>query len=197
VRAERVLIATNAYTGNLWPRLEQTVLAANSFMVATEPINGAAGAAILPGGETASNTQRLLLYFRRDAQGRLLMGGRGQFADPAGPGDYQHLVRSVQLLFPQLAHVRYQYQWAGRVAITRDFLPHVHEPAPGVSMALGYNGRGVAAATAMGKHLAAHFGGAPDFPFPITRIAPIPLHGLQRFYVAAGVAWYSLMDRLS
>lgn len=198
VRAERVLLATNGYTGALWPRLEQTVLAANSFIVATEPLKGAAGDAILPGGETASNTQRLLLYFRRDAQGRLLMGGRGHFADPSGPEDFRHLERSVDLLFPQLGPVKYQYRWSGRIAITRDFMPHVHEPAPGLTMALGYNGRGIAMATAMGKHLAERMAGSADvFPFPITPIRPIPLHGLQRLYIAAGVAWYTLLDRFS
>lgn len=198
VNAERVLLATNGYTGDLWPRLEQTMLAANSFMVATEPLNGAAAHAILPGGETSSNTQRLLLYFRRDAQGRLLMGGRGHFADPTGPDDFRHLERSVELLFPQLGPVKYEYRWAGRVAITRDFMPHVHEPAPGLTMALGYNGRGIATATAMGKHLAARMTGSTEpFPFPITPIRPIPLHGLQRLYVAAGVAWYTLLDQFA
>lgn len=198
VNAERVLLATNGYTGDLWPRLEQTMLAANSFMVATEPLNGAAAHGILPGGETSSNTQRLLLYFRRDAQGRLLMGGRGHFADPTGPGDFRHLERSVELLFPRLGPVKYEYRWAGRVAITRDFMPHVHEPAPGLTMALGYNGRGIATATAMGKHLAARMTGSTEpFPFPITPIRPIPLHGLQRLYVAAGVAWYTLLDRIA
>lgn len=197
VMAGRVVIATDGYTGGLWPGLEQTVIAANSFIVATEPLRGDAAHTVLPGGETASNTQRLLLYFRRDAQGRLLMGGRGQFAEPQGPADFEHLTRSVQLLFPQLGKLKYEYSWAGRVAITRDFLPHVHEPAPGLTMALGYNGRGVAAATAMGKHLAARMTGGQDFPFPITPIRPIPLHALQRFYVAAGVAWYALMDRLA
>jgi glycine/D-amino acid oxidase-like deaminating enzyme len=198
VSAERVLLATNGYTGALWPQLEQSVLAANSFIVATEPLKGAVAHDILPGGETGSTAQRLLLYFRRDAQGRLLMGGRGNFADPSGPEDFRHLERSVELLFPQLGPVKYQYRWAGRVAITRDFMPHVHEPAPGLTIALGYNGRGIATATAMGKHVAARMSGSADvFPFPITPIRPIPLHGLQRLYIAAGVAWYSLLDRLS
>jgi glycine/D-amino acid oxidase-like deaminating enzyme len=198
VRAARVLVATNGYTGALWPGLQQTVLAANSFIVATEPLRGEAAHGILPGGETGSNTQRLLLYFRRDEQGRLLLGGRGRFAEPAGPHHFRHLERSLALLFPQLRDVRFEHRWAGRVAITRDFLPHVHEPAPGITMALGYNGRGVAAATAMGKHVALRMT-KPDtpFPFPISPIQPIPMHGLQRFYIAAGVAWYALMDRLA
>ncbi len=198
VTADQVLIATNGYTGALWPKLSRTVLAANSFIVATAPLKGAAADAILPGGETASTSQRLLLYFRKDAQGRLLMGGRGHFADPGGPADFAHLERSLELLFPQLGPLRYDYRWAGRIAVTRDFMPHVHTPAPGVTVALGYNGRGIALATSMGKHVAARLAGAQvDFPYPVTPIAPIPLHGLQRFYVAGGVAWYSLLDRLA
>ncbi len=198
VVADQVLIATNGYTGGLWPGLSRTVLAANSFIVATAPLQGAAAHAILPGGETASTSQRLLLYFRKDAQGRLLMGGRGHFADPAGPADFAHLERSLELLFPQLGPLQYEYRWAGRIAVTRDFMPHVHTPAPGLTIALGYNGRGIALATSMGRHVAARLlqPGA-DFPYPGTPLQPIPLHGLQRFYIAAGVAWYSLLDRFS
>jgi len=198
VTAGQVLIATNGYTGALWPGLKRTVLAANSFIVATEPLKGAAADAILPRGETASTSQRLLLYFRKDAQGRLLMGGRGHFADPAGPADFAHLERSLELLFPQLGRLRYEYRWAGRIAVTRDFMPHVHTPAPGMTIALGYNGRGIALATSMGRHVAARMLDAgADFPYPVSPIRPIPLHGLQRFYIAGGVAWYSLLDRLA
>jgi glycine/D-amino acid oxidase-like deaminating enzyme len=68
-----------------------------------EPLEGAAADAILSRGETASTSQRLLLYFRKDAQGRLLMGGRGHFADPEGPADFAHLERSLELLFPSSA----------------------------------------------------------------------------------------------
>jgi glycine/D-amino acid oxidase-like deaminating enzyme len=197
VDAERVLIATNGYTGDLWPGLEQTIIAANSLIVATEPLSPGAAATILPGGETASNTQRLLLYFRRDEGGRLLMGGRGYFAEPTSATDFEFLRRSVRLIFPQLRDVRYEYQWSGRVAITRDYMPHVHEPAAGLTIAIGYNGRGIAAATAMGKHLAKHMTGDGEFPFPISSIRPIPLHSLERMYIAAGVLWYSLLDRLA
>lgn len=197
VQAAQVVLGTNGYTDGLWPGLARTVLAANSFIVATQPL-GAAGADILPGGETGSTSQRLLLYFRRDAQGRLLMGGRGHFADPAGPGDFSHLERAMELMFPQLGAVKYEYRWAGRIAVTRDFMPHLHQPAPGLTMVLGYNGRGVALATCLGQQAAALVAGesATHCPFPVTPLQPIPLHGLQRFYIAAGVAWYSLLDRL-
>ena len=38
VTAGQVLLATNGYTDGLWPQLRQTVIAANSFQVATEPL---------------------------------------------------------------------------------------------------------------------------------------------------------------
>jgi len=199
VSAERVIIATNGYTGGLWPQLKQSVIAANSFIVATRPLPAALGDSILAGKEVVSDSRRLLLYYRRDAAGRLLMGGRGPFTDPQGPQDFAHLERSLALLFPQLAGIEYEYRWAGRVAITRDFLPHVHEPAAGLSIALGYNGRGIAMASTMGRCLAQRLTGdaATPFPFPISTIQPIPFHGLQRFYIAAGVAYYSILDKLS
>jgi glycine/D-amino acid oxidase-like deaminating enzyme len=199
VSAERVVIATNGYTDGLWPGLRQSVIAANSFIVATRPLAPDVGKGILSGGEVASDSRRLLLYFRRDAAGRLLMGGRGPFAEPRTAGDWAHLERAAALMYPQLEGVEYEYRWAGRVAITSDFLPHVHEPAPGVTIALGYNGRGIAMATTLGKHLAAHLAGDARMPLPlgVTSIRPIPFHGLQRFYIAAGVAWYRLLDSLS
>ncbi|MDO3558063.1 NAD(P)/FAD-dependent oxidoreductase [Ralstonia pseudosolanacearum] len=197
VRAQHVVIATNGYTGALWPGLAQTVLSANSFIVATRPLKPADAQAILARGETASTSQRLLLYFRKDAAGRLLMGGRGFFAEPRGPQDFAHLERSLELLFPQLGRLDYAYRWAGRIAITRDFMPHIHEPAPGVTMALGCNGRGIALCTSLGQQIAARLADSGHaFPYPVSPIVPIPLHGLQRFYIAAGVAWYSLLDKL-
>lgn len=101
-------------------------------------------------------------------------------------------------MFPGLGPLQYEYRWAGRIAVTRDFMPHLHQPAPGITMALGYNGRGIAMATLLGREAAVLMAGgnAPACAFPVTPVQPIPLHGLQRLYIAAGVAWYSLLDRL-
>ena len=153
---------------------------------------------ILPGQETVSTAQRLLLYFRKDNHGRLLMGGRGLFNDPTSPTDFAHLERSLALLFPQLGPLAFEYRWAGRIAITRDFMPHVHEPAPGLTLALGCNGRGIALCTSLGQQLAGRLCDShAEFVYPVTPLQRLPLHGLQRFYIGAGVAWYSLLDRLN
>ncbi|TDF63202.1 FAD-binding oxidoreductase [Cupriavidus sp. L7L] len=197
VTAEEVVIATNGYSDALWQGLRQTLLTANSFIVATRPLRGHIARTILQRGETASTSQRLLLYFRKDHAGRLLMGGRGFFSDPKQPKDFAHLERSLALLFPQLGTLEFEYRWAGRIAVTRDFMPHIHKPAPGITIAVGCNGRGIALCTSFGKHLAADLMSGEQFPYPVSPLAPIPFHSLQRFYIAAGVAWYSLLDKLS
>ena len=198
IDAKQVLLATNGYTDALWRGLAQSVIAANSFIVATRPLPDDIAATVLPGREVASDSRRLLLYFRKDAAGRLLMGGRGPFRDPRTATDWAHLERAARLMYPQLEGIEYEYRWAGRIAITRDFLPHVHTPAEGLTIALGYNGRGIAMATTLGKHLAAYMSGAAQgLPLPPTSIKPIPFHALQRVYISAGVAWYGLLDALS
>ncbi|WP_339496440.1 NAD(P)/FAD-dependent oxidoreductase [Pseudomonas canadensis] len=198
VTADQVVLATNGYSGNLWPGMAQSILAANSFIVATKPLRGHAAESILPGQETVSTAQRLLLYFRKDSHGRLLMGGRGLFNDPTSPTDFAHLERSLALLFPQLGPLEFEYRWAGRIAITRDFMPHVHEPAPGLTLALGCNGRGIALCTSLGQQLAGRLcDDKAEFAYPVTALQRLPMHGLQRFYIGAGVAWYSLLDRLN
>ncbi len=199
VSAERVLLATNGYTDALWPRLRQTVIAANSFQVATERLPDELRRTVLPEGQVASDTRKLLLYYRSNHDGRLIMGGRGPFREPIGKSDYRHLESVIALVFPQLRGTHCDFHWSGRVALTRDHLPHVHQPAPGLTLLLGYNGRGVAMATTLGTLVAENLI-APDanpLPLPLTAIRPIPLHALHRIYATAILQMYRLFDYLA
>jgi glycine/D-amino acid oxidase-like deaminating enzyme len=196
VTADRVVLCTNAYGADLWPGLKPTIIDANTFQVATQPLPDDVRASILPQGQVCSDTRNLLLYFRQDHQGRLLMGGRGPFREPRGPQDWRHLERVMVKMFPQVAGIPFEYRWCGRVAITRDYLPHLHEPAPGVLIDIGCQGRGVGLQTAMGRAMAQYVadGDAGSLPVPLTPIKPFPLYGLRRVYVNAVVTWYRLTD---
>jgi glycine/D-amino acid oxidase-like deaminating enzyme len=199
VSAERVLLATNGYTDELWPRLRQTVIAANSFQVATTRLSDRMRETVLPEGHVASDTRKLLLYYRFDHQNRFIMGGRGPFSEPVGPASYRHLEKVISLLFPQLEGVRCEFYWSGRVALTRDHVPHVHQPAPGLTIFLGYHGRGVAMATTLGTLVAKHLVAPKDnpLPLPVTDIRPIPLHALHRLYATALLQMYRVGDYLA
>ena len=65
--AGQVLIATNGYADGLWPGLARTVVPIFTLQGATVPLPDALGKDILPEGHAASDTRRLLWYYRRDA----------------------------------------------------------------------------------------------------------------------------------
>jgi glycine/D-amino acid oxidase-like deaminating enzyme len=196
VTARQVFVCTNAYTNGLWPRLSRSLIPVLSAQVATEPLSEEQRAAILPNGHAASDTRRLLRYFCIDPGGRLVFGGRGGFRETEDRSFYRHIVASLQQLFPIVRNARLEFFWCGRVAVTLDHMPHILELGPGLWAGGGYNGRGVAMATAMGRLLAACAGGeAPEkLPLPLTKPRPLPFHGLRRPAVELAVAWKRLLD---
>jgi glycine/D-amino acid oxidase-like deaminating enzyme len=198
VTANRVIVATNAYTDDLWPGLRRTVLPVQSYQVATRPLPDDVRRRVLPGGQVVSDLRRILFYFRLDPEGRLIMGGRGPLNDTGDPALFARLERAVTTLFPHLGSPAWEHRWSGRVALTADHLPHLHEPQPGLLIGLGYNGRGVAMATVMGKLLAERtLGASPgDIGWPVVPIAPVPLHAFRVPVMALVVRWKRFRDWL-
>ena len=196
IRAESVIIGTNGYTDNLWPGLMQSLLPVQSFQIATAPLRDADAQTFLPGRQAVYDSRRLVLYFRRSPDDRLVLGGRASFSIAKRSADYEVLQRVLARLFPTLAAMPIEYRWAGRVAITRDFLPHLHEPAPNLFAAVGYNGRGVAMATRMGHVLADLACGRDEIPYPITPIRRIPLHPLRQPVLHLAMRYQNMMDSL-
>ena len=196
ISARKVVLATNGYTTGLWPGLRESVVPVYSMQVATEPLPADIGAAILPQGQTMTDDNHLVHYFRRDAQGRFIMGSRGPFHDQPGAKAVQGLIDRTCRMFPQLRDIAFPHAWAGKVAMTTDYLPHLHRLAPGVTAAVGFNGRGVALATTMGRILASAT--LDDEPksgdFPITPLKPIPMHGVHRTGVRMMIWYYRLAD---
>ncbi|WP_333712984.1 NAD(P)/FAD-dependent oxidoreductase [Yoonia sp.] len=198
VTADRVLICTNAYTDGFNPRLAKSVLPVRSVQVATKPLSSNVLNSILPGGQALSDTRRLVLYFRRSPDGRFIMGGRGTYRDTSTARQIAWLRKLSVNLFPQLEGVGWDHAWGGSVAITADRYPHLHEIKPGMMAALGYNGRGVAMATAMGREIAAWATGAPasDLVLPVTEVTPLPFAFARQPLVEAEILRARLLDRL-
>jgi glycine/D-amino acid oxidase-like deaminating enzyme len=198
VTAGTLILATNAYTDDLWPGLRRTLIPVQSYQVATRPLPEDIRRGVLPGGQPVSDVRRILFYFRLDPEGRLLMGGRGPLNDAGDPALFARLEAVAARFFPQIGAPLWEHRWSGRVALTADHLPHLHEPRPGVLIGLGYNGRGVAMATRMGKLLADRaLGASPaELGWPVTPIAPIPLHAWRLPVMALVVRWKRFQDWL-
>lgn len=199
--ARQVLVATNGYSDGLVPGLARSLLPVNSFQIATDPLPPEIAATILPGGQTAYDSRRLVVYFRKSPDGRFVYGGRASFSSnpDAGPdaGDYAAIHRAMVQTYPQLDAVGIAERWTGLVCVTPDFLPHYHRPAEGLHVVLGFNGRGVALSVHAGAWIAGQLLGRPmaEVGMPCTPIRPIPLHALRAPLLNLAMWGQALLDR--
>ncbi|MBR1125936.1 FAD-binding oxidoreductase [Bradyrhizobium lablabi] len=196
VDAAAVILATDAYTDGVMPKLARSLLPVQSIQIATTPLPQHIASTILPGGECVSETRQLAFYFRLTPDGRLLMGGRGSIGEQESEPLYAALHHAMRRLFPQAALLPIEYRWSGQVGLTLDGLPRIHEPAPGMFIGFGYNGRGIAMATLMGEWLAARLHRGIEAPLPNTELSPIPWHGLRKPVIGLGIAWAWTKDRM-
>ncbi len=180
VTAPQIVLATNGYTDGLWPTLERSIVPLFGAIAATEPLSEAVASAVMPGGQVLYEVGTVTVYYRLDGARRLLIGGRGPMREIRAATDIPHIVNYAARLWPALCTARWTHGWGGRLGFTADQYPHVHEPADGVLICLGYSGRGVAMGSAMGAAIAARIlDRAREFPLPITAIKPI---AFQRYW---------------
>jgi len=198
LRAAHVVLATNGYTDGLWTGLRRSVVPVFSSIAASGPVPDAIARAIMPRRASLYETGRVTVYYRMDRANRLLIGGRGPQRPISGVAPIRFLTDYATRLWPAFGDMRWTHGWNGQLAMTTDHYPHLHEPAPGVIAALGYNGRGVAMATAMGGQIARRLLGAQAeaLDMPLTSIRPIPFHGFWRLAVTAKLWEGRILDRL-
>ncbi|WP_337875128.1 FAD-binding oxidoreductase [Elioraea sp.] len=197
VVADRVILATNAYSDHLWPGLGREIIPIASYQMATVPLSDNVRRTILPEGHALSDTRGDLYFYRFDADGRLVTGGGLAIGRNWRERIVARIGRRVATVYPQLGVPRFEYVWWGPVGITADRAPHVHELAPGVTTWIGCNGRGVALATAIGRELARQALGAPWSALPLLRepLKPIPAYGFARAFAPLAVLERRWRDR--
>ncbi len=199
VTAEKVILTTNAYTDNLWPKLRKTLYPMVSIALATKPLSDNLQKTILPNAVTISDTRRAIYFARYDRDRRLIFGCVGSNdTDPAVLGGVGRLTRGMHRVFPQLDNIEVETTWAGRIGVTPEMMPHLHEPEPGVLAALGFSGRGIAMTSVMARALISKTlgGSVDDLPFPITPVSPIPFHAITTATLPLGAPTMALRDTL-
>ena len=196
--ASNVVLATNGYTDGLWPDLASTIVPVYSGIAATEPIPEAVSREIFPSRSSLYEMGSVTVYYRLDTSNRILMGGRCRQRPVTDPEQLRFLTRYTHKLWPQLKDFKFTHGWNGQLGVTIDSYPHIHEPAPGVVVCLGYNGRGVAMSTTMGRELSRRVlgGTAADIDMPITDLKTIPFQSLWRAGVAARITYGRIRDYL-
>lgn len=198
VTADWIVIATNGYTDSLLPGLATSIIPVTSIQIATDPLPEPIANTVLTQGHTISDSRRVIMYARREPDNRLVYGGLGKTERDGAITGYDWLVRDAERIFPQLAGTKWSSRWGGRIALTDDHLPHLHEPKKGVLVGLGYNGRGVAMSNVMGRVMAQRILGADPaaLPFPAIPIQTVPFRRTKVLGMGTAVWFMRLLDYL-
>jgi sarcosine oxidase len=198
VRSDWVIVATNGYTGSLIPKLSNSIIPVTPIQIATAPLPDDVISDVLPEGQTISDSRRVIMYGRREPDNTMVYGSHGKILPTGEIASTDWLVKDAERVFPQLKGVTWQYKWGGRIAMTDDHLPHLHEPKPGILVGLGYNGRGVAMSSVMGRVMAERVLGkdADALAFPISKVMPVPLRPIKMAGMSTAIWFMRLMDYL-
>lgn len=186
IAAEEVVLATNAWTPQLLPDLPAGALvSARGQILVTQPLPP-----LIP---CPFGTNFDKEYGRQTPSGQVLCGGFRRLDIDEGLGTYREEVTPPVLagiagcltdLFPALRErARVVRAWAGIMGFTADGLPLIgrYAPAPGLTLAAGFNGGGFSWGPIVGKVITRLLTGQ-EISFDLDPLRP------ARF-LEAGVSW--------
>jgi len=204
VRAAQVVIGTNGYTPpGLHRDLRAAMMPILSHIIVTRPMTDAEVASSnFVTGHVLTDARKLMFYWRRLPDRRILFGGRGLIADTPGRNAHHrdYLYRELIAKYPSLDGISIEHDWHGWVAFTRDFLPRIRRASddPTVHYAVGYQGSGVSLSLYAGRLIAARISGDPadaQIEAACDPVRPFPLHRLMRIPPRALFHGYRFHDR--
>jgi glycine/D-amino acid oxidase-like deaminating enzyme len=163
VRARKVVLATNAYSHRLFPKLLRHFIPLYDYILVSEPLTGAQHAAIgWRNRQGVTDCRTFFNYYRLTVDSRILWGTSEAMYYPPNRVDescdhserhYTELRESFRRHFPQLADLKWEYAWGGPIASTTRLTPFFGATGH-VVYALGYTGHGIGSTRVAGKILA-------------------------------------------
>jgi glycine/D-amino acid oxidase-like deaminating enzyme len=188
VRADRVLIATNAYAHAI-PALRRFIFTIYAYIIVTEPLTPEQWRRVGWEQRMGVEDKRIYPHFHRPTpDGRILWGGRDAPFSAEGPSPrreqdsriFRRLEETFRWSFPQLRDVAIDRGWAGPVCgtvncfATAGFLGRSQR----LAYALGYAGHGVGPSHLVGRIVSDLLlgckSGLLDLPMVTKRPVPLP-----------------------
>jgi glycine/D-amino acid oxidase-like deaminating enzyme len=198
IKARDVMIATNGYTSELTPWLQRRIIPIGSYIIATEPVDPKLMDELFPTDRIASDTCRVVYYYRASPdRRRVLFGGRVS-ADETNPNvSGPQLHEQMCRIFPQLQSSKISHSWAGTVGYTFDTIAHTGKH-DGLYYSMGYCGSGVSMASYLGMRAgqkiindAAGQTAFDNLPFPTK-----PFYTGKPWFLPSVVSWYRWRDKM-
>lgn len=165
VRARKIVLATEAYSHKLFPKLLRHFIPLYDYILVSQPLSRQQHAAIgWRNRQAVTDCRTFFNYYRLTADNRILWGTSEAMYYPPNRVDescdhserhYTALRESFARHFPQLAGLNWEYAWGGPIASTTRLTPFFGSLESGrILYALGYTGHGIGSTRVAGKILA-------------------------------------------
>ncbi|MGR3368312.1 MAG: NAD(P)/FAD-dependent oxidoreductase [Sagittula sp.] len=199
VVADKVIMATGAYTDGGWKGLDKTFRIKKVILAATNPLPDDVRAQVLPFDGTMHDGRGDIFVYKYNREGRIVasmfpMGKRGR--------DLEYTRRMfmdrLRWLHPQVPEsTTWDYYWMGELDMQRHTIPRLYDLGPGALACTGLSGRGVPTGTMLGGILADWAEGTAekDLALPVERLKSAPPY--MSFAPALMLRWYGMQDNLA
>jgi glycine/D-amino acid oxidase-like deaminating enzyme len=194
ILASEIVLAANAWIGQIVPYFSRRVFPAESFIIATEPLSKEAADRLIPHRRVVYDTKRMLAYYCLSADNRMVWGGERSASGVSAVKNAENLRQGMVKAYPELKNIGIEYYWGGTLGLTIDQNPHAGQ-VDGMWFSMCYVGHGVTLATFLGEQVANAILGEESFnPFAGMRIPIVPFYAGKAWFVNFGKAWFRLLD---
>ena len=202
IESDYIVIATNAYIGDLNKKLRRMVMPAASCIIATEPLSSELAEKVIPSDMAVCDQNTILDYYRLSADKRMLFGGRFNYSGKI-PSDDKikiEIKKRMVSVFPELSEARVDYAWSGNVAVSLKKIPQLGRIDNNILYSQGYSGHGVAPTHMAAKVIADAIDGDDEVLNTLSSVNHIQLPGGKWFSspaTAIGMMYYQLKDKIA
>ncbi|KAL3811711.1 hypothetical protein ACHAXA_004077 [Cyclostephanos tholiformis] len=196
VLADRVVVASNGWTGELLPELADVLYPCRNQVIMTSPSTVPDKwdvGAFSVGAATGNGDIEEEIYCIKRPDGRLCIGGARYLERDAAVGNSddgtlnedvgRRLRDFLVTTFPDLAPLSVEAEWTGVIGLTADKRPVVGRmpSRKGVFVAAGYNGHGMPQCFGVGKYMADMLAGGmeEDLHPHIRSLSPARFFGVK------------------
>lgn len=204
MKADKVALATNVWAAGM-PEFRRLIVAISSDMVITEPIPERLDEIGWTGGECISDSQMMIHYYQRTADGRVAfgkggwgvaLGGRITSSFDRSPARARTVEEDFRRVYPMLSDAPIVADWSGAIDRTVTGIPLIGHTGGRrhIVHAVGWSANAVGPARVGGKFVASliqerddEWSRSPLVDLPARTFPPEPIRYLGAHIVRTGV----------
>ncbi|MCK0070524.1 NAD(P)/FAD-dependent oxidoreductase [Kordiimonas laminariae] len=162
VTADKVILAGNAYLGDLVPELVKSVKPVGRYVIATEQLGEGRLPDIFKYASSLSFCGDNTEIISKSADNRLLFAGGDMVVGSHPSSIREHLQPKLTHYFPDLSGVKVEFEWGGYYGAGTQPFPQLGKVSDNILFAHAYEGQGIASAHVIAELIAEAVTGESD-----------------------------------